>query len=76
MKTDYTLYIKGKSGNRTKGAYYIKHQDNPPIPKNWDKNNFITWIICGSPPNAELPKVINYWELNKEIRAKKEVGKI
>ena len=61
MKTDYTLYIKGTDkGNRLPWGYYIKYETKTPIPKGWNKDNFITWIICGSHPNEELPNIKIY----------------
>ena len=64
MKTDYTPYIKGTDkGNRFSWGYCTKYETKTEMPGYWDKDNFITWIICGADRNAELPKVINYWEL-------------
>ena len=54
MKIDYTLYIKG----RCEDSYYKKYvRGRTPTPEHWDKNNFITWILCGeSRLSAPLPK--------------------
>ena len=63
IKVDWTPLIKDEGGRKAQSKYVIDESKKPPIPEHWDKDNFITWIICGSPINAPLPKIVNYWEI-------------
>lgn len=55
MKLDYTFYQKG----RCEDSYYKKYVSLVIKPKHWDKNSFITWILCGAPVNKDLPRLIS-----------------
>ncbi len=54
MRIDWTLLIKSSNND----SYYEPRLSTPTkMPKYWDKNSFITWILCGSKRNKELPKL-------------------
>ena len=64
IKIDRTLLIKDEGGRKAFSRYVIDDSKKPPIPESWDKDNFITWIICGEQGrNKELPKILNYWSM-------------
>ena len=59
MRIDWTPLIKNEGytnqGNKVKDNYTLESLKIP-RPKYWDKDNFITWILCGSKLNEELPE--------------------
>ena len=56
-KIDWTPLIKNDNEKKIRIDSYNGYKIKPDVPDIYDKDNFITWIICGEPyNNADLPE--------------------